>query len=311
MQFVTKPKRFRRDNHPSCYLHADRSEEDCLRAAQAGVLEGPLWYEPWCVTPLGSLYDPVKDKFRNIWNARNSGVNESMVPATAKYDYLEDVLSLQRPRCWMDGFDMKDAFWNNPRWQPHCDYMGVQLPLSKGFYRARYDMFGFADAPQHQADMSQVFKRMLNDTVHSEGRSECTGIFVDDGHTVHDSDMSLCEATTRTQASLTQLGRVGVRVSDKKTQWPSKVKDFIGREIHSEPQLVGASKSRIDKYVKAATDLLTKYPPGTPVPRRELATVVGKFQFLAPLIKGGQNMLSPIYEARDTFTCPETRHQTS
>jgi len=86
MEFVTKPIRYKRDNHPSCYEYAERSEADCLRAAQAGVLEGPLWYEPWSITPLGSLYNSEKDKFRNVWNARASGVNEAMVPASAEYD---------------------------------------------------------------------------------------------------------------------------------------------------------------------------------------------------------------------------------
>ncbi|KAK3287497.1 hypothetical protein CYMTET_4996 [Cymbomonas tetramitiformis] len=99
MHFVAKPARFKRDNHPTCYEHSDRSEADLVRSAERGVLEGPLHYEPWCTTQIGSLYCPVKDKFRNIWNARTSRVNEAMAPAPAVYDYLEPVLSLQRPGC--------------------------------------------------------------------------------------------------------------------------------------------------------------------------------------------------------------------
>ncbi|KAK3270083.1 hypothetical protein CYMTET_21507 [Cymbomonas tetramitiformis] len=235
MSFVSKPPRFHRDNHPSCYEFADRSQEDLERSARAGVLEGPLHYEPWSVTQIGSIYIPEKDKFRNVWNGRSSGVNRSMAPASARYDYLEDILSLQTPGCYMSGWDLKDAFWNNPRWQPHCDYMGVEFPVTKDFYRARYDMFGFADAPQHQADMARVLKRYLNATVHSDGRSQCTGIFVDDGHTVHDSTLGVDEATARTEEELTALERMGIRVSKHKTQYPSTVKDYIGREIHSMP----------------------------------------------------------------------------
>ncbi|KAK3233697.1 hypothetical protein CYMTET_56021 [Cymbomonas tetramitiformis] len=122
MSFVSKPPRFQLDNHPSCYEFADRSQKDLERSARAGVLEGPLHYEPWSVTQIGSIYIPEKDKFRNVWNGRSSGVNRSMAPASARYDYLEDILSLQRPGCYMSGWDLKDAFWNNPRWQPHCDY---------------------------------------------------------------------------------------------------------------------------------------------------------------------------------------------
>ncbi|KAK3242349.1 hypothetical protein CYMTET_47968 [Cymbomonas tetramitiformis] len=304
MNFVSKPLRFKRDNHPSCYEHVERSQADLERSALAGVLEGPLHYEPWAVTQIGSIYLPEKDKFRNVWNGRSSGVNRSMAPATVRYDYLEDVLSLQRPACLMSGWDLKDAFWNNPRWQPHCDYMGVQFPLTKGFYRARYDMFGFADAPQHQADMARVLKRYLNATVHSDGRSQCTGIFVDDGHTVHDSDLGLSEATARTEAELRALEDVGVWVSAHKTHYPSLVKDYIGREIHSVPRHVTASGARVEKYTRAADELLGTLGGDGSVSRRSLAAVVGKFQFLAPLVKGGQNLLAPIYRARDSFREP-------
>ncbi|KAK3281431.1 hypothetical protein CYMTET_10781 [Cymbomonas tetramitiformis] len=304
MNFVAKPARFKRDNHPTCYEHADRSEADLLRSAERGVLEGPLHYEPWCVTQIGSLYCPVKDKFRNIWNARTSRVNESMAPAPAEYDYLQPVLSLQRPRCLQGGWDLKDAFWNNPRWQPHCDYMGVQLPLSKDFYRARFDMFGFSDAPKHQAEMAQVFKRVLNGTVHADGRSECTGIFVDDGHSVYDRQLGKVESDRRAFVEIDQLAALGVQASAQKTFLPASVKEYVGREIHSESQTVTLSKARAEKYGAAVGDLLQKYPPGVQVPRRELAGVIGKLQFVAPLIVGGQNMLSPLYEARDAFVNP-------
>ncbi|KAK3248443.1 hypothetical protein CYMTET_42095 [Cymbomonas tetramitiformis] len=68
-------------------------------------------------------------------------------------------------------------------------WMRLQLPVSKAFYRARYDMFGFSDAPQYQGAMAKVFKRVLNETVHADGRSACAGIFVDDGHSVYDRDL--------------------------------------------------------------------------------------------------------------------------
>ncbi|KAK3248236.1 hypothetical protein CYMTET_42297 [Cymbomonas tetramitiformis] len=179
-------------------------------------------------------------------------------------------------------------------------------PVSREFYRAKFDMFGFCDAPKHQAEMATVFKRMLNGTVHRDGRSMCAGIFVDDGHSVADSELSLLEATRRTQGEIEQLENIGVRVSAHKSQWPAKVKDYIGREIDSVRQLVRASEARVRKYVTRAEGMLARWPVGTPVPRRELAAVVGKFQFLAPLIPGGQNMLTPLYRARDQFTDPST-----
>ncbi|KAK3262984.1 hypothetical protein CYMTET_28189 [Cymbomonas tetramitiformis] len=145
--------------------HSDRSEE------------------PWPVTPLDSLYNVEKDKLRKVRSARAPGVNDAMVPASAEYDYIGGVLQhqrlrclmdgfdqYQRPRCLMDGFDLSCAFCNNARWQRHCDYVGVQLPVSKEFYRARCDMFGVSGALKHQAEtLHFVFRRMPHNAVHAGG----------------------------------------------------------------------------------------------------------------------------------------------
>ncbi|KAK3276881.1 hypothetical protein CYMTET_15075 [Cymbomonas tetramitiformis] len=141
-------------------------------------------------------------------------------------------------------------------------------------------MFGFCDAPNHQAEMAQVFKRMLDGTVHLDGKSQCTGIFVHDGHSVADSDLSLTEVTARTQAEIAQLEAAGIRVSVHTTQWPSTVKDFIGREIDSVSQKIGASEARVQKYVALAKALEQQHPLGT------------------------SKILTPLYRARDHFTDP-------
>ncbi|KAK3233696.1 hypothetical protein CYMTET_56020 [Cymbomonas tetramitiformis] len=165
-------------------------------------------------------------------------------------------------------------------------------------------MFGFADVPQHQPDMARVLKRYLNATVPSDGQFQCTGIFVDDGHTVHDSTLGVDEATVRTEAELTALERMGIRVFKHETQYPSTVKDYIGRGIHSMPQYVTASGSRIEKYTRAAEELVESSTVDGRVSRRSLAAIVGKYQFLAPLVRSEQNMLVPLYRARDAFVEP-------
>eukprot|EP00854_Cymbomonas_tetramitiformis_P012198 gene12198-biopygen12549 len=70
------------------------------------------------------------------------------------------------------------------------------------------------------------------------------------------------------------------------------------------PQWVTASQARIAKHTGTADALLGSVRPGKVVSRRDLASVVGKYQFLAPLVKGVQNMLVPAYRARDRFTAP-------
>ncbi|KAK3251814.1 hypothetical protein CYMTET_38867 [Cymbomonas tetramitiformis] len=137
---------------------------------------------------------------------------------------------------------------------PSRELLDFAFPVSTSFYPARYDRLGFSDAPKRQGDMAQVFKPVLNGTVHADdGRSECTGIFVDDGHRVYDRDLGIAES---------------------------------------------------GRYNAALCKLLRTYPPGAQVLRRELAGVVDKLQFVAPLIVGGQNMLAPAYAAWDAFVNP-------
>eukprot|EP00854_Cymbomonas_tetramitiformis_P010406 gene10406-biopygen10644 len=140
--------------------------------------------------------------------------------------------------------------------------------------------------------MSRVLKRMLNATAYQDGLSQCTSIFVDDGHSLAESSLSFDEASRGTQAELHQLEKMEVKVSFRKTQWPAEVKDFNGREVHSIPQHVGASTSRVIKYSDLADRLQMEYTVDTPVPRRELDSVLGKLRFLASLVTGGQNMLT-------------------
>ncbi|KAK3241915.1 hypothetical protein CYMTET_48361 [Cymbomonas tetramitiformis] len=130
-------------------------------------------------------------------------------------------------------------------------------------------------------------------------------------HSVADSTLSLADATHRAQAELDQLERAGVKVSAHKTQWPTTCKDSVGREIDSVNHLVGASAARRQKYIGLAEQLAQEYPEGKPVPRREPVLVLGKMQLLSPLVRGGQNLLCPIYRARDKFTELWTSQQTA
>ena len=112
-----------RDNYRSYYDHSDLSDADIQRQLDAGWLEGPLHYTPWVVNPQAGIYLPEKDKYRPVMDCTRSGLNASLRPSTCKYDMLEDVLRLQTPDCLNSGFDLKDAFYNWPRRQEHCDYL--------------------------------------------------------------------------------------------------------------------------------------------------------------------------------------------
>ena len=257
--------RFQGKNYKSCVELKDRAGADLDRQAALGKLEGPLHYAPDNVCALGSIYfPPPKDKFRNVWDFTASGLNPQTIVPNTRFDLLQDVLIQQRPDCWQSGFDMKDAFWNWARNQLDCEYMGVRHPVTGEYYRARFAIFGGSDCPWIQAENAQVIKRILN----TEGLKhctsprtrdystfKCTGIFVDDGHCIHDSSLTREEANEQTR-SYTRTLTEYFGISEKKTQWPEKVKDYVGVDIDATRQIVSIRPERRKKYIAAIDEML-------------------------------------------------------
>ena len=316
---------FHGDNYTSCIELKERAGADLERQHEVGCLEGPLHYVPANVCSLGSIYQPVpKDKFRNVWDLTASGMNGVTIVPQTRYDLLSDILPKQRPGCWMSGFDWKDSFWNWARAQPDCDYIGVRHPVTGDYYRARYAVFGASDSPYIQAEMSQVIKRVINThglrhvpaslpRARDYSTFEATGIFVDDGHMVHDASLTKAEADAQTRSVIQVFNDLGIGVSDKKTQWPAKVKDYVGVDIDSVRQTVSIRKERRARYIEAIDDLMRDIdgPEGpSHLNRIKLASLVGKLQFCAELVPGGQAKLTHCYRARDNFSRTDYAHRT-
>ena len=96
------------------------------RLRDRGVLEGPLHYRPHSVNPQGGVYNPVKEKFRTIFDLTASGVNTVLLPVECKYDLLNDMLKGQTPGCKQMGWGLKDAFFNLGRWAEHAEFLGLE-----------------------------------------------------------------------------------------------------------------------------------------------------------------------------------------
>ena len=154
---------FRKRNYVSYEMYEDQGEKELQRMVERGVLEGPLHYRPWVVNPMGGVWQPEKGKWRTIHDLTASGVNGAAIPSTCKYDMLEEVIKLQTTDCWMFGWDLKDAFFNQGRLQEHSDYMGTYSTSTGEFYRHRYSTFGGTDGPQNQQTFSTILSKILNE----------------------------------------------------------------------------------------------------------------------------------------------------
>ena len=291
--------------------HADKSLIDLERQLERGYLEGPLLYTPRVVHPQGGVWNDVKKKYRPVVDATVSGLNETLVPLSCDYVALSDVVKPHTPSCYMSGFDLKDAFLLWPRSQHSCDLLGIKgPPLRAQYYRYRFSAMGVSDSPAIQSTWARILARLLDDhalePVLRRQRADAperlrgatarvAGIYVDDAHDVHDAAFTEVEAAEQFAAITGFLEHYGVEDSLGKREAPRFVKDFVGFEIDSVAMMVRVQPLRREKYRLEVLAFLSAHL--LTAPRRELAKLLGKLQFCAPVARGLAILLAPLYRA--------------
>jgi len=297
------PSYFRGENYPSHMELPDRATQDFHAMLARGAIEGPLHYRPWVVNPMGAVYLPEKDKFRTIHDCTASGLNGHVLPDECRYDMLEDALPLQTPSCWQAGWDLTDAFYHQHRLQEHCDLLGVFFEGE--FYRFRFSPFGCSDCPALQQQFSTVLKRTANRVGRLRGPHRgwpdvtTTAVFMDDGHEVAPASLSQEEATQQFVRKMDYLAELGISESAKKRVTPTKIKSYTGFLVDSVHQTVTAEPKKLSKYSDSLDDLKASCTPAGEVSRKDLARVIGRYQHLAPILQGAQQLLTAAYRARD------------
>jgi len=306
------PAPSRRPNYQSYDVeHADRSLMDLERQLERGYVEGPLLFTPRIVHPQGGIFNAVKDKYRPVVDATASGLNETIVPLDCDYVSLADVVKPHTRDCYMSGLDLKDAFLLWPRAQHCCDLLGIQGPPQRAeYFRYRFSAMGVSDSAAIQSKWALILQRMLNDCALgpvlrrqreaapdrlSTAEACVAGFYVDDAHDVHSSEYTTEEAGEQFKALVDFLELYGVEDSPSKRESPKCVKDFIGFEVDSAAMMVRVQPKRRELYRAAVEDFLASH--ATVVPRRELASLLGKLQFCAPVARQLPVLLAPLYRA--------------
>jgi hypothetical protein len=92
-----------------------------------------------------------------------------------------------------------------------------------------------------------------------------------------------------------------VKESVHKRHPPSKVKPYCGFNIHSEEQYVAAETRKLTKYSRALDEAEAEHKQNHKLDRLQWASIVGKYQHVAPVVQGGQQLLTNAYRARDAL----------
>ena len=261
--------RYHGTNYGGAVEMQDLAEEQ-LQKERGRFNEGPLLYVPWIVQPLNGIYYPAKNKFRLIWDARKSGLNDSIAPAPTWFDLLREVVRHHRPGDYMSGWDMTDAFRLWPKDQVDCDELGMRSPATGEYDRARYAVFGARDSPAIQGAFGKELKAILTEDVAArcEGRAgrpgsfEVLGVWVDDGHQRHDGALTQGEADAQFRAVLDACSHYGVELAEKKHSWPSHRKEYTGVQIDTELMMAGVTAERSEKLRSRIADLEGSLVPG-------------------------------------------------
>ena len=309
MHFIHKPRPVRRRNYDSYDVeHADKSSADLTRQLHAGFIEGPLLYAPWVINAQGGVYQEDKNKYRPILDCADSGLNELLIPLHCEYDLLEDTLKDLRPGDHLSGFDWKDAFYLWPRLQEHCDYLGLRGPDGK-YYRYRFTPMGLMDSPAIQSIGARILKRAINanlskvclkQNVAGAHDSKVLGVFVDDGQIRHDKLYSTQQKLEQFQAYVDTMDEyhkagTGPIDSEHKRSLPAPTGVHIGNLIDPQRMYVSVTPDRRRKYQDLVTDFTTSIQGNVSVNRKTWASITGKLQYTAPLVRGMQAQLSDSY----------------
>ena len=75
------------------------------------------------------------------------------------------------------------------------------------------------------------------------------GVWVDDGHMQHSGSLTKVQADAQFQCFLDFCEKHGLEVSEPKSVWPTKVKEYTGFEIDSDKEEVRLTQKRIDKLL--------------------------------------------------------------
>ena len=299
------PAQYHGKHYGDAQTYPHKLQDEHERMLAKGYVEGPLHYVPHVVQSLGGVWKEDKGKWRTIVDATSSGVNPACVPLDCKYDMLADAVAGMAPGCHLSSFDLTDAFLNWPYDQSHSDLIGYRDTFGD-YFRYRFLGFGGAQSPHVQQKWAIAIKNILN----KEGLKHCTGeaadystfrcvmAYMDDFAMAHTSNNADVRAEQYASV-LRVLADLGLEDKPSKRSPPAQNLEILGFAVDTVAQTVSITADRCDRLLSEIADWTAD--TNADVSRRDLASLIGKLQWVAQIAPGGQLHLRRAYQARDAF----------
>ena len=313
-----RPPPFRQGNYDTA---ADESVyREFARLRGLGHLDGPFAVgdrmHVVVTQPIGAVSKKDSDKKRVIVDFSVSKTNDHLPAWSFSLPRVQDVLDhIRRPGMYGSSLDLKDAFLHIPTHPSDRPYWAVDDPTPPGWrpdeeddeavlagyrvteegrsvYRYASTGFGCKLSPYFFCKPIQFVVETLQDF----------GIpweeYVDDAVILGDSPRQVMARVEMVRAAWAFLG---LQENESKFESPSTCFTFLGLEIDTVAMVVRYPAKKRDKLLAKMEDFRERYgADGVSVPRKELASIVGKIGFAANGVRGGRIYTRRLYQALHT-----------
>ena len=205
------------------------------------------------------LRDKKDGSYRMILDLTD--LNKSVEYQHFKMHGLHTAVDMLRQNCWMGSIDLRHAYYS----------VSVHEAYRK-FLRFRWDdtLYQYKAMPNGLSCAPRFFTKILNPVfAHLRDKGHEVFQYLDDSFVVADTEEKCQESLQVLSETLTKLGFV---VHDSKSILsPSRCITFLGFEIDSQNMIVNLTQDKVEKFKRAANDLLNKSSSTI----REVAGLVG------------------------------------
>ena len=283
-------------NHPSVRLYHDQVKKELDHQIDCGnyILSS---CKPSIVSPLAAIPKEDKDQVRIIHDAsrpsNGTALNDYAIPASVKYEKLDDAFQLASPYSYMCKIDLKAAYRSVAIHPVEYNLTGLQFDFN-GQEQYMFDVrlpFGSSKGPMIFHRLSQSVKRMMQ----RRGYKKIV-VYLDDFLCVEGSYEECCD-TQRALISL--LIRLGFQISWPKVLGPSQRIEFLGIEIDT----LNCTASLSDKKLIKLHEKLQDFSVRKRASKRQLQSLAGSLNWACQAIKGGRFFLRRILDTINRLKC--------
>ncbi len=278
--------------------HGAQIREEVLKDVKAGSKRGPFKRPPFgdfrC-SPVAAVPKGTSDirLIHNLSAPRGRSVNDGIPDdfAATDYDRFDSAVDMVRKvgrGAWMAKVDLKAAFKHILVRPDQWHLLGLHLDSPEGEREFFFDAtlpFGLRSSPK----LFNEFTKIIRWLARQIGIDNIFG-YLDDFFIVDGTEDGCLEKKDLFKSYMSSLGWV---FNEDKDKGPAQIMELLGIEIDAWEQTLRITEERM----RSSIQMLEEWRGRKSATRREIASLVGKLQFLALACRPGRAFLRRAIES--------------